>query len=551
MIGTIYAKTIYAETFRQWKAFHDHFIQSLQQYVNACTSLELALSQSPRSASDKIDLEAALLQINAQVSLASTYDKQLQKAWGCLSRIRNHSIKLVPINLLPPEILSDIFVLANPTRDVCVGHLLPANKPPKPTCLDAILSVCAYWRRQAFDTPLLWSHVDLVVAGTWRYKFQARAESRIEHSGNTPLEFHILGVDRDFSSKIKTDDIFELVEFVAPHTPQLQSLIVNLQFENRDIMRSVLRRLVFQSQHSSRLQSLSLSSSSYTVAPGSSLGALPLSDGNSYISWLGSIRILKLYSMHIDWSSSAYRGLVELEIDELAEQACPSTAQMGAVLSACPKLRRLRLSRMTIHPPSDPGITKPAFLGELEELHLLYLRRGLSCLLALITPGPRLSQASVKLDGSAGENEAVYSFFNFSHVTMLYVADFRDRRKLCVSQTLGTLLELKYLTLESSNLAIDPGTVVTNSWPQLHTLYVIGSCLPSISSIVGAIQNIHTLSFWGCFMVSRKPNGQPETMPELASSLIDVPQFEYSSQRSSCPASRWPCVQRLSADNVY
>lgn len=141
MIDTIFAETMYTETFRQWKTLHDHFVQSIQEYLTACTSLEFAFSQPPRSVLEKSNLEAAFLHINEQLSLASTYDKQLQQAWGCLSRIRNHSIKLVPINILPPEILSDIFVLANPTRDVCISHLLPANKPPKPTCLDSILSV--------------------------------------------------------------------------------------------------------------------------------------------------------------------------------------------------------------------------------------------------------------------------------------------------------------------------------------------------------------------------------------------------------------------------
>lgn len=552
MIDATFTKTLYAEAFHQWKVLHDHFIQSIQEYLNACIALEFSLSQPPRSFSDKIELEVALLQISTQLSFVGTCDKMLQQAWGCLSRIRNHSTKLVPINLLPPEILSHIFVLANPTHDVCTGKLLATNKPPKSTCLDAILGVCAYWRRQALSTPLLWSHIDLVVAGPWKQRFQARAESRIRRSNGTPLEVHILGVERIPSSHLEIGDISELVDFVAPHSPRLQSLAVNLQFEDRDIMRWFLQRLIFDSILPCRLKSLALSSSSQSIAPKSSSSALPLSNVHSYHPSLASVDTLKLYHMHIDWASWAYHSLVELEIDELKESDWPASEQMGAVLSACPRLRRLRLSRMAIQSPTDVSDPiKPVFLGELEELHVLYLKGGLSYLLALMIPGPRLSQASIKLDGSPGENEVVYSFFNLSCVTTLYVADYRDKRGICISQTLGTLPALKYLALETSRLAIDPGTVVTDSWPQLHTLYVIGCCLPSIASIAGSIQNMHTLSFWGCFMVSRRRNGELETMPELASSLCNVAQFEYSSLRSSCPASRWSCVRKLSAENVY
>ncbi|RXW20240.1 hypothetical protein EST38_g5615 [Candolleomyces aberdarensis] len=71
--------------------------------------------------------------------------------------IRKHQALIAPIKLLPPDILSTIFLACLPVIESTEAAMTPNH----PTVM--ISHVCRQWRQLAFDTPLLWSRIQLVL----------------------------------------------------------------------------------------------------------------------------------------------------------------------------------------------------------------------------------------------------------------------------------------------------------------------------------------------------------------------------------------------------
>ncbi|KAJ2916955.1 hypothetical protein MD484_g3457, partial [Candolleomyces efflorescens] len=71
--------------------------------------------------------------------------------------IQNHQAMVAPIKRLPPDILSTVFLACLPT--VAVGSTETPMGPDHPAVV--ISHVCRRWRSLAFDTPLLWSRIQI------------------------------------------------------------------------------------------------------------------------------------------------------------------------------------------------------------------------------------------------------------------------------------------------------------------------------------------------------------------------------------------------------
>ncbi|KAJ2922894.1 hypothetical protein H1R20_g14175, partial [Candolleomyces eurysporus] len=112
-------------------------------------SLIKALIQRKLDVIDSIDKEID----NLEESLAAL--KARRKANKIF--IRKHQALIAPIKRLPPDILSTVFLACLPVIE-CPEAAMTPNHPAV-----VISQVCRHWRQFAFDTPLLWSRIQLIV----------------------------------------------------------------------------------------------------------------------------------------------------------------------------------------------------------------------------------------------------------------------------------------------------------------------------------------------------------------------------------------------------
>jgi hypothetical protein len=535
---------MYNQAFTQWKTFHENLVRSIGDYIDACDTLEIVLARPPQSSGDKSMLEDVLTLISVEIPSLSSCKDKLHNSWSCLARIRNRSARLAPVNLLPPELLGDIFMIASPPSHLCIQHVASEFITPSPTPIDSITGVCRRWRNIAIQTPMLWSHIDLIAAGRWTNRFKWRAQHHIERAGSVPVEMHIQDTSNSSLSAPDEANILDIVAFLTPYARQCRSLELLLESHTRDLPRLTLLCLAVHGTPSI-LDTLHLSGQLDDQQAPLDYSALPASHDLDRL--LAPVRTLHLRRMTIDWFSAAYYDLIDLAITHLPEVLWPTTHQMIVVLSACPKLRRLKLEYVGISGASSAVDLPPTFMGELEELNLLHLRSSCVTVLSLISPGSKPLSASIILDGSAGEDRIVCAFFKSSHLVTLFVSDIRQRRTEWVSQTLGTLPHLEMLALDNSRLAIDSSSSTVERWPRLRTIYMIDSYFTSRSIfLVLAANSIEILSLWRCRVTPpRFPEDENgiHTMEQLQAALFDsAPRLDCFQKIVSCPPRSWPCV---------
>ncbi|KAG9090032.1 hypothetical protein FRC07_012206 [Ceratobasidium sp. 392] len=406
------------------------------------------------------------------------------------------------------------------------------------------MGVCARWRQIATDTPALWQHIDLVAAGRWTSRFRVRARYRLERARDSPVELHIQDTSDPSRFGLDYEKVLSLVQFLAPHAKRCRSLNILFQSEMRDLFNSVFHCLA---EHNvpSILDTLVLATQADNRGTFASHHTIPSSDAmsNKYDPLLAPVRRLHLQRMYIHWASAVYYDLVDLSIQELPESLWPTVQQLAGVFSSCPNLERIRLSRLGITGRTSHDIP-PTPLKNLQELNLRHLRSSCAAVLSLISPGLQPFSASIVLDGSVGEAEAVHSFFHDSNVRTLFVSDIRSRPSDWVSHALGVLPHLEKLALDTPRLALDPTTSVVETWPKLDSLYMIdGQFTAQSIFLVLDTNHIKTLSLWRCQVRHIRENSEIHTMEELQVALFDrVPRLESVQKVASCPVWKWSCV---------
>ncbi|KAF8598642.1 hypothetical protein BDV93DRAFT_547312 [Ceratobasidium sp. AG-I] len=534
---------MYMDAFHQWKALHDHYLKSTKDYLAACLALETTLSTPLNLHSSRSELESSLLLVNEELPAISAGGKQLQEAASCLSRLRNRSTTLAPINLLPTELLSSIFCTINDLDTLCLLGVRD-NKPFRATSLDSITSVRSSWRQIAITTPELWSHVDIVGAGYWKKRTMARAQRRIRRVSSAPLTMHIqdtLGI----SAGLSDADISYVVALVAPHMEKLQTLSVSLDSPDWRLAVDVLRCLVVGPSIPRALLALDISNRQgrYTETPIDVLSTCP---SQSQFLALASVHFLTLRSTYISWDSAVYFDLVDLNIEGLSKRVWPTMEQITSVLSSSPRLRRLRLRKLGIVWDESSGVLNRVFLGELEELNLLDLSEGLCWILGPMTVGPKLSSASIELHSTLDEL-AVRFFFLRSPVVTLYVKDdrfvFGERQRAL--RLFESLPRLQHLALELHDISYKTLAAHLESWPQLHTLHIVRSVVDSfpVPPTFNSNRNLRLLAMWECCVERCQPwmDRSQLRLSEIVSQLREVvPKVTRNKEREECPAHHWP-----------
>ncbi|RXW25639.1 hypothetical protein EST38_g229 [Candolleomyces aberdarensis] len=114
----------------------------------------------------EIPLIKALIQ--QKIDVIDSIDKEIKEVLDSLAAlkarrkankifIRKHQALIAPIKRLPPDILSTVFLACLPVIE-CMEAAMTCNHPAV-----VISQVCRHWRQLAFDTPLLWSRIQLIL----------------------------------------------------------------------------------------------------------------------------------------------------------------------------------------------------------------------------------------------------------------------------------------------------------------------------------------------------------------------------------------------------
>ncbi|KAF8606189.1 hypothetical protein BDV93DRAFT_521038 [Ceratobasidium sp. AG-I] len=258
-----------------------------------------------------------------------------------------------PIDILPPELLSHIFITATQSwlfalswGDESYGGI------HYPTVFS---SVSTRWRRIAIGTPSLWSYIYLSRA-RYTLKNPQHVNLYLERSGDLPLSVCIGRYVKEYTLKTVDEKLASLL-----HSLTMRLECVAIASYDHSYAGEILTNLIAGGA-AGRVRKLALYAHSRgpVVVPGPQLSQENLDR------FLQPLRSLYLETVFFDWSTIACRNLVDLQIMQTPVNERPILPQLIRFLNANPAIRRLRL------PGFDPDSYDDS---EFQRITLLELRR--------------------------------------------------------------------------------------------------------------------------------------------------------------------------------
>ncbi|KAB5591879.1 F-box-like domain-containing protein [Ceratobasidium theobromae] len=446
------------EVLERWNMARFQLARATQNYITACAAIEADCGRPSTSFLDECALEETFVSINAELSSLAMDEQRLWRARATLKGLRNRSSVLTPVNLLPPEILTQIFIIAVEADRANRAALAQKfqgedekNPLPRPSALrradlaTVISSVNIYWRRLATRTRELWSHIDLGESGARTDAPFARAKLWLERARGAPLYVTI----NTTGNAAKIIDAWGILPLLRSHETTFRSL--DLALNTVDEVHAALARWLSEGAPRS-LRSLAISVP-YPPKHGDSPHALPpgLLHREQRDAFFEPLRSLDLDGTHLSWGGPAFRGLVDLRLSRLTDKICPSVEQMVTIISGSPALRTLWLRRMTIRVGTRLNFA-PVKMNNLEILGLEHIEsQGLCLLLPILAPEPQLYvkiSAYTRDPGQVGE--ALTDFFARSKVESLHLNTFVNPAQL--PRMLVRLQHLRTFTWHGLNI---------------------------------------------------------------------------------------------------
>ncbi|KAH7332595.1 hypothetical protein B0J17DRAFT_678263, partial [Rhizoctonia solani] len=318
-------------------------------------------------------------QIDAELASISSYESKIREIKRSISRARNYSSGIAPVNTLPPEILTRVLQLlvAEPCGIVLFDPDFPEHHPPR--YLDRFVQVCSLWRTAALSSPSLWCHVDLTPYGPYRDGFISRAFTYVDRAGDLPIELHLGG--KSFND---VEDIYNIYDRLAMFffvvSDRVETLKLDLPGALEGLHHIVFRELF--SRQASNLTKLVVSSRGHCNAffcvkyadaeemdegygkCGLDLSEDKLEDG------FAPMTVLHLCGIFPRWWSTAYHGLVDLRLLSTANLSRIRETDLLRILSSSPGLRILHFELEISHSTPATGRVVPVYLSELQVIKI-------------------------------------------------------------------------------------------------------------------------------------------------------------------------------------
>jgi hypothetical protein len=125
----------------QWLIARTHLKEAVQAFHDACTTLQHDITQSLLAPDAQLHAENAMIRVSQEVTSIHSFEIKMAQSRALVHRLLNLSVKLAPINKLPPETLNRMFTFA--TLPYMCSSTRETSNP-----LVVIPSVCARWRQE-------------------------------------------------------------------------------------------------------------------------------------------------------------------------------------------------------------------------------------------------------------------------------------------------------------------------------------------------------------------------------------------------------------------
>ncbi|KAG8749789.1 hypothetical protein FRC12_013228 [Ceratobasidium sp. 428] len=500
MTGTSPAENIPVhDAFKLWKTAHDHVINAIDEYANACSTLESACSRARLSFSeDNNDFDATLLTVEIELPRLEAQKRVLANGISSLKKARNQSYTLVPINILPQSLLLSIFSMLVDSEHTNQVHLSKDFIRPHPAL--AISCVSTGWRSLTFDSPSLWSSIFLHPGD----------------QGDLPTQLSLVRASNallDVQVSFPRDYTLDWIPLLHPRFDQIRSL--NLVLPNMDLLRAIFTIWPLDSLAPSlkkiAIKIIQTTYDARIVVP----VVLPVGGHELF---LQNVTSFSLHGGYFDWNSAAFQGLEHLQLVGLVGAPSPTLAQIAGILRASPGLRTLGFGDIRMQ-PDEYSDTLPVYFEHLRKLSLMSLVESDLCrLLPLISPGPQplaLHMNYELIPGAAAEAyiellrrsnvESIYFHTRISRNTMSDVFSSLPRLRflyLTRNKYLSNILNALAAPLPASALTEENELPVSTGvpCPLLHTIHM-HECKFKIDKLSGnpiTNQPILTIKFQLC-----------------------------------------------------
>lgn len=303
---------------------------------------------------------------------------KLNQVRAIVGQTRNIVPALVPINVLPSDILAHIFSIITCVHscyyeDAECAQVSPLRYP------EILSHVCSRWRHVAMTSHTLWTHIDLSASESCYApggRLLSRARIFATRAAHAPLDVHIIAAPTMIGESSDVDvDLNALCASVGNYTRWLR-LSVNSSLDNLYLM---ALRNCFATSLPGMLHQLVITGGGFghsgyfieaSASPAGTNSWLLDFSQQDLEAILLPVKILHLESVYFHWSSQAYYGLVELRLVKgFSDNLTIPQSQLVKILVASPGLRvlhfGLRIGGVT------SCISPPANLFDLEVLDLL------------------------------------------------------------------------------------------------------------------------------------------------------------------------------------
>ncbi|KAG8720386.1 hypothetical protein FRC09_009648, partial [Ceratobasidium sp. 395] len=194
----------------EWRSTRVQLLDAVKSYISACNNLGTICARDHQTRARTL-AEQAFIQLDTELEALTTEEDALRTARFSLLTLRNKSGTLAPINMLPPEILVQIFALS---VSKCGHH---CRSPPH-----NFSNTCVYWRQIVLDTPYFWTHIDIGPGIPWQLSKLA-----LERAKTNLLHLHIHG-DNILKWSATAHDVHSragsLITELQPLMPRVHSL---------------------------------------------------------------------------------------------------------------------------------------------------------------------------------------------------------------------------------------------------------------------------------------------------------------------------------------
>ncbi|KAL5637327.1 hypothetical protein ACGC1H_001089 [Rhizoctonia solani] len=393
------------------KATREKLVGALDRYADLClivrnTHHHTSFKDIQLAGFSWSDVASELLHLSLLHTRLQEAAKHLNRAYE-LGQARSHSGYSHPINKLPDEILAHVFRFAGAIRPQDSPSTRESSTKLFPQCPDSLAQTCARWRQVALTCSSLWTRIHLASHPTHFDSILDHAKLHVERAGHHSLELYIVDirdvVDHDLASNI--DDLEQFIASIAPRTNSLEivrSGLYTSEFEKKSL--AGILRGCSESFTTLAVRSRDLYRPGYIK---------PLDNSNK--DWdmavdlspeqieRGLAHLIVLHASEISptWSSTAYRGLVDLRLvpNYQSTLECPTinASEFIAILKASPRLRILHFG---IHLCFSHALSTDKVKVQLNDLEVLYLSasenhspedtgREIQYIIRHITPGKK------------------------------------------------------------------------------------------------------------------------------------------------------------------